>query len=253
MLEELYHSNFRGHQQPSTESLQNTFDRIVDGFHPVPIYIVIDSLDECVDRVESLGWIYSLAGRRRENLHIIVASRPESDIIDILQQEDFINCVDLMDEVDQDIELYLEEHVGRLADVKKWKEETRQAVKSTLADGAQGMFQWVSLQLVGLKKCPNEQSVLKQLKSLPKGLDKTYDLILSKIDEDYHLHTQTFLRWLCFSAHPMSLEEIAETIVVDFDFEDGPRCDPARRYNNKRDVLEKCAGLITESGGTNSI
>jgi hypothetical protein len=47
----------------------------------------------------------------------------------------------------------------------------------------------------------------------------------------------------------MGLAEIAETVTVDFDMDDGPQHIPAHRYWNQRDVLEKCAGLITESEG----
>jgi hypothetical protein len=73
---------------------------------------------------------------------------------------------------------------------------------------------------------------------------------LSKVDNEAdRTDTRTFLRWLCFSVHPMGLAEIAETITVDLDRKDGPQYIPAHRYWNQRDVLEKCAGLITESEG----
>ena len=63
------------------------------------------------------------------------------------------------------------------------------------------------------------------------------------------MDTKTFLQWLSFSAHPMSLEEISETVVVDFESEDGPEYRPERQYFNKRDVLKKCSSFITESEG----
>ena len=63
------------------------------------------------------------------------------------------------------------------------------------------------------------------------------------------MDTKTFLQWLSFSAHPMSLEEISEAVVVDFKSEDGPKYTPQRRYFNKRHVLKKCSGFITESKG----
>jgi len=67
----------------------------------------------------------------------------------------------------------------------------------------------VALQLTELKECPNEDSALKQLPKLPKGLYETYDRILLKINNlgDCMTHTKTFLQWLAFSARPMSLEE----------------------------------------------
>ena len=92
---------------------------------------------------------------------------------------------------------------------------------------------------------------MKQLENLPKGLYATYDQILLKINNlgDHRMNTKTFLQWLSFSACPMSLEEISEAVVVDFESEDGPKYTPERRYFNKRDVLKNCSGFITESEG----
>ena len=63
------------------------------------------------------------------------------------------------------------------------------------------------------------------------------------------MDTKKFLQWLSFSAHPMSLEEISEAVVINFESEDGPKYAPERRYFNKRDVLKNCSGFITESEG----
>lgn len=99
-----------------------------------------------------------------------------------------------------------------------------------------------------LKKCSTRRSVMSQLDDLPKGLYDTYDRILSKIDNQANrTDAKTLLRWLCFSVRPMKLVEIAETVAVDFDMENGPQYSPAHRYWDEQDVMEKCAGLITES------
>ena len=91
---------------------------------------------------------------------------------------------------------------------------------------------------------------MKQLQNLPKGLYETYDQILLKIDDlGDRMDTKTFLQWLSFSARPMSLREISEAVVVNFESEDGPEYTPERRYFNKRDVIRNCSGFIIESEG----
>ena len=91
---------------------------------------------------------------------------------------------------------------------------------------------------------------MKQLEILPKGLYETYDRILLKIDNLGNcMDTKTILQWLSFSACPMSLEEISEAVVVNFESEDGPEYTPEWRYFDKRDVLKNCSGFITESEG----
>ena len=111
-------------------------------------------------------------------------------------------------------------------------------------------FRWVALQLTQLKKCRNQHSVRKQLQNLPKGLYETYDHILLKINSsDDGMDAKIFLRWLSFSARPMSLDELSEVVVVDLESEDGPKYTPERQYFNKGNVLKNFSGLITESEG----
>ncbi|KAF8162138.1 hypothetical protein BJ912DRAFT_299382 [Pholiota molesta] len=235
-----------GHgQQPSIRSLQDTLHQLISGLQTT--YIIIDSLDECVEREKLLLWIEQIISCKMGNLHMVVASRPEREINDVLQSLD-PNCVDLATEsANHDITIYLEQ---QLSEVKKWDDETRGIIKSTLTMRAGGMFRWVALQLMELKKCSNRRSVMKQLDILPIGLYETYDHILSKIaNQADRTETKTFLRWLCFSIRPMTLAEIAETVIVDLDADDGPRCTPELRYWNVEDVLIKCSGFITESKG----
>ncbi|KAF9479769.1 hypothetical protein BDN70DRAFT_833908, partial [Pholiota conissans] len=232
----------KGYKQPSINSLQDTLRRIIEGFNSV--YIIIDSLDECVERKKTLPWIQQIISGEMDNIHMVVASRPERDISDTFKLLD-VNLVDLVNEINEDIARYLDKEVRLLT---KWDESTRENVKSTLREGAQGMFRWVALQLTELRKCSNQSAVLKQLRNLPKGLFETYDQILSKIDKQTDsTDTRTFLRFLSFSIRPLSLKEVAAAAVVELDGESGPHYAPSHQYWDEHDVLEKCSGLIAES------
>src|ERR1700675_4887158 len=57
VLSELYNSCSSGQQEPSIGALQNTLQTIVGGYSQV--YIIIDSLDECVakNRGKLLDWL----------------------------------------------------------------------------------------------------------------------------------------------------------------------------------------------------
>ena len=71
-------------QQPSDEQLQNVLRDILDRFSQV--YVIIDALDECTDRERTLNWANKLisdTNRKAANLHIVVTSRPETDIYEI--------------------------------------------------------------------------------------------------------------------------------------------------------------------------
>ena len=65
-------------QQPSDEQLQNVLSDILDRF--LQVYIMIDALDECTEHEKVLNWVNKLILDTSANLHIVVTSRPESDI-----------------------------------------------------------------------------------------------------------------------------------------------------------------------------
>ena len=88
----------------------------------------------------------------------------------------------------------------------------------------------------------------KQLAELPKGLDEIYNRILRNIDEKHRADTRMFLQWLAFCKRPMSIEEIAETITVDFS-DNYPVFNRDKRYTDPRDILVRCSSFVIESEG----
>jgi hypothetical protein len=108
-------------------------------------------------------------------------------------------------------------------------------------------FRWIVLQLAELEKCPSRHEMNKQLAELPRGLDEIYNRILKNLDEKYRADTRTFLQWLAFCRRPMTIEEIAETIIVDLSEE--CRVNQDKRYTDPRDVLMRCSSFVNESEG----
>ena len=114
-------------------------------------------------------------------------------------------------------------------------------------------FRWVELQLVQLKKCSSLLALTEQLSNLPNGLDETYDRVLSKLDDNDHGDIHVFLQWLAFSTRTLDLEELAEVVAVDFSDDESPKYAPERRYQDIRDVLEKCSGLVITIDDENAV
>ena len=109
-------------------------------------------------------------------------------------------------------------------------------------------FRWVVLQLAELEKCSSRYEINKRLTELPKGLDEIYSRILKNIDKNHRADTRTFLQWLAFCKRPMTIEEIAETITVDFS-ENCPVFHQDKRYADPQDVLVRCSSFVSESEG----
>ncbi|KAF8817315.1 ankyrin, partial [Phlegmacium glaucopus] len=238
-----------GAQQPLDSQLQDTLRDILDRFSHA--YIVIDALDECIDRKETLNWVNELVmdtDRKTENLHIVVTSRPLPDVETVFGRLDLhsVNVVEAT--ANRDIVSYL--NLQMESKFKGYDEETLQTIKSGLTEGADGSFRWVALQLAALERCSSTYEIMQQLADLPDGLDETYKRILKEIDRKYRADTRTFLQWLAFSNCSITIPEIAEAITVDFASEDGPVFNLAKRYINPRDVLVRCSSLVDESEGT---
>ena len=127
----------RGH--PSIKSLEGALHSILNDFDKAFI-IIIDALDECslVERRKVLEWVETISSLRAGKLHMMLTSRPERDISDVLQALG-ARCVDVaMDSSNHDIDIYLNHEVDKGSFVK-WGEVTRAEIKSKLKDGVQGM------------------------------------------------------------------------------------------------------------------
>ncbi|KAF7974001.1 hypothetical protein HWV62_13619 [Athelia sp. TMB] len=228
-----------GHETPSTAALQLTLQKIIADFDRA--YIVIDALDECLDRHKLLAWIGGLVQRNMRQLRILFSSRREQDILQCFQPLESICRVSLAGaSTNADIERYVD---YMLATVARWNVATRARIKRSLMEGVDGMFRWVAFQIAELLKCRTPRAVDAQLRSLPKDLDGMYERSLSRSANPREL--KHLLVWLAFSMRPLQVEEFAEVVTIDFLSQDIPTYDPNLRYFISTDVLDLCAGFVT--------
>ncbi|KAF7980620.1 hypothetical protein HWV62_37408 [Athelia sp. TMB] len=243
VLREMFYLHGKGREAPSLKSLCETIQRAVEGFDH--FYIIIDSLDECEDRMELLDWLRSLESRNQDRLHLMFTSRPETSIVSRLSLISRLQRVHIQgSDVDKDIASYIDE---RISLVNSWSDKIKSQVKTTLMGGADGMFRWVALQIDELQRCLNAREVKKQLKTLPRTLEDTYERILTLNQRQSEL--LQMLHWLAFSVRDLRLDELADVVSVDFDSEDGPAYDADLRYGDSTIALAVCSGLVTESNG----
>lgn len=99
-------------------------------------------------------------------------------------------------------------------------------------------------------KCTSQRELEKQLNSLPRDLNETYSRILAESPDPDNL--KTFLQWLAYSKRAMTVEEIAEVAAIDCGENDSglPVYASDRRFEDPRDVLSVCYGLVSEVEGT---
>ena len=191
VLVDLYTCRGNGHQEPTLNDLQNTLQRILDGFGTT--FIILDALDECAEREKLLNWIQTFVMGEDINLglHLIVTSCPEQVIEDKLKSYHYLDLVE--ESENHDLVAYVDYQLQNDSNLQKWNSDIQEHIKLILMKQADGMygyyqhlkdrmitkcnfrFRWVALQLNELKECWTKTDLNKQLADLPQGLDETYD------------------------------------------------------------------------------
>ena len=140
-LEALHSSCINGERQPTPSMLLATLHQMMESFEET--FIILDALDECLDRQELLEDIEELNHWTDVNLHILSTSRREKDIEERI--EPLAHCegkirIDSI-HVNDDIRTYVHEKLQTDMKLKRWYKEPKvqQEIENALMDKADGM------------------------------------------------------------------------------------------------------------------
>ena len=142
----LYLAHGKGTQQPSNGTLMGCLKEMLTVAAELPIFIVMDALDECPDsgmptpREAVLNLVKDLVHLRLPTLRICVSSRPEIDIRTKLKSL-AVNAISLHDETRQKsvIANYVSSVVSSDEHMTKWRDEDKELVVKELSERADGM------------------------------------------------------------------------------------------------------------------
>jgi hypothetical protein len=149
ILSDLYSSHDNGKNQPSDTSLAECLRKMVITPNQLPIYLIIDALDESPNtsgisspREMVLQLLKELVDLSLQNLHICATSRPEFDIRNVLESLTPLR-VSLHDQSgqQQDIADYVRSVVYSDSQqiMKRWRKEDKELVIKILSERADGM------------------------------------------------------------------------------------------------------------------
>ena len=149
VLYRVYSTCNNGSEQPSNASLARCLGNILKLTGQLPIFLILDALDECPITTETpsarekvLDFVEDLVGSGHSNLFLCITSRPEQDIQSVLDPlTSPSHRVSLHEEGGQreDINNYLRSFVQTDRAMRRWKEEDRELVINTLSERAGGM------------------------------------------------------------------------------------------------------------------
>ncbi len=151
ILHQLFSEHQRGSKQPCESALKQHLEKILKGSRNVPIYVVVDALDECPDtsglqssREKVLALVQDLVGLNLSNLRLCITSRLEVDIRNVLEPLTPMSYrVPLHDEDGQkeDIADYIRFVVYSDKKIMRWREKDKELVVETLSNRVNGMYE----------------------------------------------------------------------------------------------------------------
>lgn len=268
----LYSAHRYGSHQPTNGALAQSLKKMITTARQIPIYLIIDALDECPDtsrfqssREKVLELVKDLLESRHPNLGLCITSRPEIDIRTSLEHRTPKSCrISLHDQSGQEEDIidYIHSVVYSDKKMKRWLPKTRNWLlrHSQSQLGLTGCncivifsctpiscvsfrFRWVSCQLDALRRCL-APSVRRVLGEQPETLDETYERILQKIPKSNRAHTHRLSQ--CLTIYPLFVEELAEVLAVDFSMAGKilKLNEDSRWEDQEQVVLSACSSLV---------
>ncbi|KAF3925411.1 Ankyrin-1 [Arthrobotrys entomopaga] len=145
-LDTLHSHCENGRQQPTLQSLSETFLIMMEQAQEV--WLVVDALDECSSRKapSSMGlisWLSGILKSAERNVHLLVTSRPESDIksgiMDFARTE---NIISINDNITDDIGAYVRARVRNGKGFQRWRSmpEVQDEIEKSLMEKADGIL-----------------------------------------------------------------------------------------------------------------
>lgn len=175
------------------------------------VFCVIDGLDECDGESISLlvGKFCDFFSPEKSNkmLKLAIVNRK------LMGLEAFFQVNLDHDDEGHDITNFISAKVEELDKVEDFG-RIREQVETTLRNGANGTFLWVSLVIMELLKKTTCTEILDSLKDFPPGLDAIYSRVLQKMKKSPGLVASKILRWVVMATRPLTLSELAEAVQV---------------------------------------
>lgn len=182
--------------------------------HPILLYI--DALDECGEEnaLELVGYFDAITLKSNAvagSVSLCFSCRhyPLVSLDDGLEI-----CVE--DEVNQDIEIYIQDDMWSQIRDKSRADEARDEILSK----SRGNFQWVVLvvpRVLQMYKRGRYREIKKIIQAIPSDLGELYRSLLAEVTDDDLPRTIKLMQWICFAQRPLSLKELRIATVIDMD------------------------------------
>lgn len=191
------------------------------------LVFVLDGLDEfkMTDHSRELFLRDLKRACASTRVRILITSRNELDIETQLTALDTnppeyttMECRISIENIKDDVDLFAQAVVAEKLPNKD--EDFRQELAGAIASRCEGMFLWIKLQQDRLRSGKSKRELRSIVQAMPQGLFDTYrrswESIQGLANEDRE-RAISILRWLAFAYRPLTVQELTEALVLDFD------------------------------------
>ncbi|KAF2033468.1 WD40 repeat-like protein [Setomelanomma holmii] len=207
-------------------------------------YLVVDALDECVTDLPKLLDLIVQMSSTSSRVKWIMSSRNWPDIEERLERAGDkvrLNLELNADSVSAAVRSYIQHKVSRLAQDKKYTDQTKDVVLRYLYTNANDTFLWAALVCQNLNQM-SRFNIVKKLEAFPPGLDSLYDRMIQRINnsDDAEL-CRRILAIIAVGYRPITLLELT-SLVEELD-------DMADEIDSVQEVVNLCGSLLTIRDG----
>ncbi|KAI0044299.1 hypothetical protein FA95DRAFT_291922 [Auriscalpium vulgare] len=241
---------------PDLDALRDTLASIAKDTKNV--FLVVDALDEFDD---SSRWkLIQCLNHLSDDAKVFMTSR---DLLPSQYQDDTQTLLrdvpvipadpkhvkgDIIDFVERNVRSIEEDGLDSSDDPEPSLKVTslplRDEVRKVLVERAEGMFLYVRLQILHLRRQSTAHDLRVALQSLPLGLSATFNRALQDVEAltpQRREHVRRLFRWLACSSKPPQVREIMDAVVID-DMDD--TWDESRRITQPSSLLADCGNLV---------
>jgi hypothetical protein len=155
-----------------------------------PIWIVVDGVDESTESCQSLAERLTGLLNRKPNYRVVVLGRSYV-LTRTIETTKF--SIDMSGNLNkEDIDAYINASLQK--DIILSNTEITTRVSDALQAKAGGMFLWAKLMIDHLSRAANKEEALKRLEDLPRGLERAYVVILSRLANSLDTRDLLFAR-----------------------------------------------------------
>ncbi|KAJ7279637.1 hypothetical protein C8J57DRAFT_1570616 [Mycena rebaudengoi] len=244
-LDAQYGKLSQGQTLPTTQDLLNILDELLLEF--CGTYIILDALDECrdTDPPVLIELLLKLQERTEGSLHLLFTSQPREIFTAGFKGVERI--VLEPETMQKDVEHFVSDEVlSRLERLKHWdhwKPRAEEIIAKVVAK-SNGMFRLATCLIIEVSRPKLEPNLDTILANLPNELYGVYDRFMETIDKDDCVYVERILRWLLFSAEPLTLPMLEDALAFDFSAPHLHVYDPAKRGNKATILCGILEGLV---------